>query len=389
MRLDRTELFRLVWLEPVSTLAPRLNVSDAKLKKACAEACIPLPGRIYWAKRRAGKAPELTNLPIRPAGMSNDVVLGGTHLSWLQTLSDAEILQWPVDPPHFPEDMAIVRDRVREQVGCVEVPTTWDGAHSEVRRLKRTDAGRQERQRRTSVLFPWESPRFDSALGQRQLRILNAIFLGVARAGGKGQVGGGDRLETTIVAHGTSVAFRLTRVALEAKKSKPITDRTDRLRLSILDVHGTNPERIAWEDSEQVALETLITDIAVELITTAEINHRDACARRHLWVSEKRDAIQMRRGEERASAEAAAHTHDLAVGKARKDNLLGMATNYRQARTIRLFVSAMRRRFDEANGIVTQADFEDWCDWALAQAGDLDPVKNLEDFLRSGQIHGP
>jgi hypothetical protein len=46
----------------------------------------------------------------------------------------------------------------------------------------------------------------------------------------------------------------------------------------------------------------------------------------------------------------------------------------------------MRRLFHEANGTVAQADLEDWCDWALAQAHDLDPVKNLEGFLKSGQI---
>jgi hypothetical protein len=95
------------------------------------------------------------------------------------------------------------------------VPPAWDNAHSEIRRLLRTDAGRLERQRRTSVMFPWEAPRFDSTLGQRQLRILNAIFLGIVPAGGRGQVGGGDRLETSIVVHGSFVAFRLTAVAPE------------------------------------------------------------------------------------------------------------------------------------------------------------------------------
>jgi hypothetical protein len=256
-----------------------------------------------------------------------------------------------------------------------------------VRRLKRTDAGRLERQRRTSVMFPWEAPRFDSALGQRQLRILNAIFLGVARVGGEGRAGGGDRLETSIVVHGTSVAFKLTRVPLAAKKSKPITDRLDRLRLSILDVHGARPERIAWEDSEEVVLETLMTDIVVELTTTAEINYRDTCARRHLWVTEKREALQRRLEEERASAEAAAHDHGVALRRARRENLFGMVTDYRRARTIRLFVSAMRRRFSEGSGMVAQADFEGWCDWALVQADDLDPVKNLESLLKSGQIY--
>jgi hypothetical protein len=189
-RLARTDLYDLVWLEPLSTLAARLNLSDASIKKACADAHIPVPGRVHWAKRRAGQMPAQVALPIRPAGMSEDVIVGGTRVSWLQNLSDAEILQWPDTSPSFPEDITIVRDRVRGELGHVAVPPTWEGAHSEIRRLLRTDAGRQERQRRTSVVFPWEAPRFDAAIGQRQLRILNAIFLGVApcrrqRAGGR------------------------------------------------------------------------------------------------------------------------------------------------------------------------------------------------------------
>lgn len=241
----RERLYEAVWGEPISTLAPKLDVSDAGLKKACSEAQIPVPGRVYWAKRRAGQTPTQIALPVRPAGMSEDVVLGGARFSWLQNLSDAEILRWPEVPPSFPDDMDIVRERVRGELGLVDVPPTWNGAHSEIRRLLRTDVGRQERQRRTSVVFPWEAPRFDSALGQRQLRILNAVFLGVVRAGGKAQVGGGDKLEASVVVHGSPVAFRLTVVVPETKKAKrgaslPINQ--------ILDVHGSKPERFAWED---------------------------------------------------------------------------------------------------------------------------------------------
>jgi hypothetical protein len=220
-RFSRTELYHLVWLEPASTLAARLNLSDASVKIACAEAHIPLPGRIYWAKRTAGQTPPTVALPMRSAGMSEDIVLG-TPFSWLQNLSDAEILQWPVLEPYIPEDIAVVRDRVRREMGRVEVPLTWEGAHSEIRRLLRTDAGRQERQRRTRVMFPWQAPRFDSALGQRQLRIVNALFLGVVRGGGKGQVGGGERLEIRIIVYGTSVAFSLTAVAAEARTASHV-----------------------------------------------------------------------------------------------------------------------------------------------------------------------
>jgi hypothetical protein len=249
-----------------------------------------------------------------------------------ENLSDDEILSWPVDPPRFPDDIGVLRDRIRVDLGRVEMPSTWEGAHSEVRRLLRTDAGRQERQRRTSVKFPWEAPRFDSALGQRQLRILNAIFLCVVRAGGKGRVGGGDRLEPSVVVHGSTVAFRLTAVAPETRKSKrevsASADRADRLQLSILNVQGRNPELISWEDGEGAPLEIRITEIAVELIATAEINYRDACIRRHLWVSEKREAIRERMAEERRMAEVTARANAIAFGRARLDIRAGSSSYF-------------------------------------------------------------
>jgi hypothetical protein len=61
-------------------------------------------------------------------------------------------------------------------------------------------------------------------------------------------------------------------------------------------------------------------------------------------------------------------------------NLLGMASDYRQARAIRLFVGAIRRRLRDAEGTLEGARIEDWCRWALAQADELDPAKNLAKF---------
>jgi hypothetical protein len=159
-----------------------------------------------------------------------------------------------------------------------------------------------------------------------------------------------------------------------------VIDRADRLRLSILDVHGDQPERSSWEDEEGAPLETRVTEIAVELIATAEINYREACLRRHVWVTEKRDDLRARMDQERRVAEATALASVVAVEKRRLDNLLGMASDYRQARAIRLFVAAIRRRLREAEGTLNGAGLEDWCRWALAQADELDPAKNLAKF---------
>src|SRR5437879_6370007 len=128
-RLSREELYNAVWCEPVSALAPRLGISESKLKKACASALIPLPGRIFWAKRRAGKVTVQIDLPVRPAGMSEFVFFGGTQYSWLQGLSDGKILEWPLDTPSFAASTSSVRNSVRQMVGQVEIPTSWDSAH--------------------------------------------------------------------------------------------------------------------------------------------------------------------------------------------------------------------------------------------------------------------
>jgi hypothetical protein len=332
-RLSREDLYSSVWREPASALAPRLGISEAKLKKACASALIPLPGRIHWAKHRAGKATVQTDLPVRPAGMSEFVFFGGIQYPWLQGLSDNEILEWPLDPPSYAETTTSVRNRVQQEVGYVEIPTNWDSAHSEVRRLLKTDAGRLERRRRVSVLFPWEAPRFSSPLGQRQLHILDAIFSATVRFGGNGHVGDGDRLETSIEVHDTVVHFRLRSRLDEGKKAKrngPVWDGHG-LRLSILDAHASTPERLTWEDGEGKTIETCISEIVVELITTAEIQYRESCARRHGWLMEQKEVVKPRIDQERQLAEVAASNQAIAVAKEKLHNLLKMAENLRHA----------------------------------------------------------
>jgi hypothetical protein len=53
--ISREELYKLVWIEPVRTIAQRMGVSDVWLKKCCSKADIPVPDRGYWAKLRADK----------------------------------------------------------------------------------------------------------------------------------------------------------------------------------------------------------------------------------------------------------------------------------------------------------------------------------------------
>lgn len=45
--LTRTELYKMVWSEPISKIAKRYNISDVGLRKICIRKNIPIPERGY------------------------------------------------------------------------------------------------------------------------------------------------------------------------------------------------------------------------------------------------------------------------------------------------------------------------------------------------------
>jgi hypothetical protein len=83
-RLSRTELYDLVWSEPLKTLCSRFGISDVALKKTCARSEIPTPERGYWARKDAGKPTFQVALPIRPPRMDDQVLIAAGQSYWYQ-----------------------------------------------------------------------------------------------------------------------------------------------------------------------------------------------------------------------------------------------------------------------------------------------------------------
>ncbi|MHB1344027.1 MAG: hypothetical protein ACYCX3_06675 [Thermoleophilia bacterium] len=65
---DRNTLYEEVWAEPTQAVVKRYGVSDVALAKTCRRMGVPLPGRGYWAKVRAGRAEPRPPLPPLEAG---------------------------------------------------------------------------------------------------------------------------------------------------------------------------------------------------------------------------------------------------------------------------------------------------------------------------------
>jgi hypothetical protein len=73
MRISREELYKEIWSEPATTLAPRYDVSSRYLARVCEGLNVPHPPRGYWARKAAGEKVPIPPLP--PAGL-------GDPLSW-------------------------------------------------------------------------------------------------------------------------------------------------------------------------------------------------------------------------------------------------------------------------------------------------------------------
>ena len=66
--VSREALYEEVWSDPVTVVARRYGLSDVGLVKICKKLRIPVPGRGYWAKVKAGRPTRKVPLPSLAAG---------------------------------------------------------------------------------------------------------------------------------------------------------------------------------------------------------------------------------------------------------------------------------------------------------------------------------
>ncbi len=90
-RVSREELYALVWQKPMSHLAVEYGVSGRGLAKICDRLDIPVPARGYWAKKAAGNAGPVPNLPKRKAKVPESTEIWSTAPSGPPTQAQIEI----------------------------------------------------------------------------------------------------------------------------------------------------------------------------------------------------------------------------------------------------------------------------------------------------------
>lgn len=379
-RLKRQELYQLVWSQPMKTLAVRFGISDVALKKTCARAAVPVPGRGHWAKKEAGKRVVQANLPTRPPGMDDEVLVGGGGHYWYRNWTQEELLGPLPVAPAFSEPIESVRDRIAKTVGKVTAPRNVKAWHPVISRLLAKDEERREKQRSSRYSFSWDAPLFDSPFERRRLRILNSLFLAAVRMDGKPEIRGREAEEIYISFHQRHVAISLDRPKTRKGRGRTLPrnpgpdDKS--LRLAIRDSMRADTDRMSWQDEDEKPLEHHLTEITIEIVLTAERQYREGAVRQHQWRIERKAQLEEEVRQRRLEAERAERERRAQLEQARVDRLLSDADAFKQASVIRSYVDKVRSAVERGEVDLSEADIARWAEWAVAQANRIDPLAN-------------
>lgn len=181
--------------------------------------------------------------------------------------------------------------------------------HSAIDRLLKEDEERRQKQPASVYTYSWDKPRFDSPFERRRLRILNSLFLAAVKMNGKPSISTREGLHV-----GSSFHQQFVHITLDQPKQSnhrgqvanaPSGSSETKLSLSIL--HGSNSEtaRMTWQDGDDGKLETHITEIAIQLVLSSEIQYRERAVHQYQWRVERRARLEEEELQRKLAAERA------------------------------------------------------------------------------------
>ncbi len=380
-RFRRQALHDLVWSEPLTHVAPGLGISDVALAKICKRHGIPVPQRGHWAKLGAGKPSPRIALPPRALGAAETIHIGQSN--WDERHAEALALMQEDVPPHpeFDEPLADVIARVTRLVGAVAPSRSLRSPHRIVAKMLADDAVRHEKWSQSSYPSRFDQPFYISPYEQRRLKLVDSIFKAASRAGmtplGSRRKNPGE--------FSIKVGDSVTRFTLgkpnEERQSWDITSDARRPASEPMQLkvvwwgHPPGDLTLAWMDTPEAPLESLLAEIVTHLIVLAEVQVR---ASEHHWYRRRAErkeelieAERQRKEEERRKE----RERQRRLENARIEKLLHEAMSLRLADDIRRYVAAVNARNTGSTEPVPEPTMAEWSQWALEQAKRIDPVQ--------------
>jgi len=149
----------------------------------------------------------------------------------------------------------------------------------------------------------------------------------------------------------------------------------DQLRFVILSGYDREQKQIAWQDGEGGSLERFIQEIAVEVVTSAEVRYREGCVRSFEWRVRRKAQLDEDARQRQLDVEREERERRQQFEQARVDQLLDEAAALRRATDIRAYVEAVKTSVASEATAISPDAIRRWSRWALSEADRIDPVK--------------
>lgn len=369
--VKRSELYQLVWQQPMIRLAEAYGLSDVGLAKICQKYDIPKPPRGYWARVEHGQTPSQTPLPERD--QDDEIPL-------------RELSNGADSPSGLQEDVKrLVAAEKREDMR-ITIGDSLRGSHKLVRQANKELQGASTDQ--GDMIIPPGDLTLDISTSKANLRrallIMDAL-LKALEIRGHGVAPG-----PKVTIFDATVPFRLAE-PLETRREQPDEHDLDgpyRFGHSLfhdqrfpsgqltLEIHGGGwyggyGGQRTWRDTKTHRLEDRLNKFVAGLIKWAALTkERDEERKRE---EEVRRQKELRREEE--ARRLAELREQYKVEEARVNELLAQAKNFEESKRVRDLIEAVREAQPADLPIVPGGEVDEWIEWAGRQADRLDPLR--------------
>jgi hypothetical protein len=371
------DVIAFAWSAPMRDLAGRVGVSDVALKKILRKYGVTTPPQGHWNRIHAGReVPAPPEPPARCPGGHGRMLIDPKFEPLIPKASPL-LSSGPFASAEVPNDLEELRKRETRLIGKVTVAKDMPRCHPAFKDIMR----KEQRLREKAAMGTWYShykPEFDNPVDQRQLRLLNALFLVLAKRGH----------DTRVFADQHPRSFR---------PEVMIGDTRLGLQIGILGKHSTRmqygevvpdpslpastplfircdePGLPAWEDQTECKLETRIAEIAVSLIVAGEAAFRRRLKEAEIRAEEMRLARERREEEERGERERLRLERIRQLNEQRIADLRMSGELVRQSQDLRALVAQVRNALQQREDVDSER-LKEWELWALREADKLDPI---------------
>ena len=373
--VSREALYEEVWSDPVTVVAPRYGLSDVGLVKICKKLHVPVPGRGYWAKVKAGRATPKVPLPSLATGTrmpSGPIPLSGQEAALRARVQNAFL-------------------RTRQNQPTISVPSDLADPHPLVKaaavRLKQRDGWDHPAGVRSAPKEVLDLQVTRNSL-DRALRLMDTLLKAIVANGftarvdaEKGEtllVGGGTTLTISIVEQVTRTSHTPTRAEVRARDryydSSRSGARGEHLHIPQFDWHPTGrltltvgswPSR-KWNDTERSLIDARLSGIVAAIVGLAEAKRAK---------EEEEERRRRAYEEELARYEAQVLARNDEHRKLRA--LFRDASRLQRANRLREFIAAVENRARRNSELTPEK--QQWIEWANAKADWLDPLVRRSD----------